>query len=240
MIVGSEQPMTQLVEKIAPLAGNALMLPLQCHDGLAPIGPAFLASGDTALRHAQAFLGSAVPGRMLNVFALAGRDERGKSNINTDINTRGRQRLCSHVTGQDCIPLTSFACESKCLDRAWHLTMPADSHTTNASNLSRRPSTKTHSVLLEAETFEAVPSLEAWIAWLFASFDTTKERLKGFIKILHHGLQHMTVDRTSVGIGGFVGLDLTQLFILADGALFLLVGIFALSKTPVVPMATSL
>src|SRR5438445_10649697 len=205
MIVGGKQPMDQLAEKITPLVGNTFMLPLQGHNSLASIGSALFPPGDTALRHTQAFLGSAVPGRMFNVFALAGRDERGQSNINTDIDTGGRQRLCSDFAGQDCIPLASFAGESKCLDRSWYFTMPTDSHTTNTSDFeSAAINFEPIEVLFKPETLEPMFALETGITGFFPSFDTAKKCLKGFVQILHHGLQHMTVDRTSIGLGGFV------------------------------------
>jgi hypothetical protein len=56
MIIGGKQTIAQLEEKIALLVGNALMLPLQGHNCLASIGSALFPSGDTALRHTQAFL----------------------------------------------------------------------------------------------------------------------------------------------------------------------------------------
>ena len=241
MIVGGKQPMAQLVEEITALVGNALMLPLQYHESLAPIGSAFLASGDTALSDTQAFLGSPIPGRMLNVFALTGGDERGEPDINTDIDTGCRPGRWRHVARTDRIPFPGFAGKSQRLKRAWGLTMPAHSQTTNARHLEPAAiHSETIAGLLEPETVESVPALEAWIAWFFASFDAAKEGLEGFVEIADHGLQHMAVDRRSVGMRGFVGFDLSKLFVLADGARFLLVGIFALCETPIVPVATGL
>jgi hypothetical protein len=119
--------------------------------------------------------------------------------------------------------------------------MPADSHTATTSDLeSTAISFEPFKILFEPETLELMFPLESWIAWFFARFDTAKERLKGFVEILYDSLQHMAVDRTSVGIGGFVRLDLTQLFILADAALFLTISVCALRKTTVVPMTTGL
>ena len=77
--------------------------------------------------------------------------------------------------------------------------------------------------------------IEVRIAWFLSSFDTAKERLKRLVQILHHRLQYVAVDRTSVGIRGFVGFHLSPLFVFADGALFLLIGSFALCETTVVP-----
>lgn len=241
MIVGGDETMTQLVEEITALVGNALMLPLQYHDSLAPIGSAFLASGDTALSDTQAFLGSTIPGRMLNVFALTGGDERGEPDINTDIDTGCRHGLWRNVARTDRIPFPGFAGKPESFNLPRQRTMPAYSHTTNARHLEPTAiHSETIPVLLEPETVESVPSLEAWITWFFARFDAAKEGLERFIEIAHHGLQHVTVDRSSVGIGGFVGFDLSKLFVLADRACCLLVGIFALCETPIVPVATRL
>src|SRR6266446_2486324 len=103
--------MTQLIENITALVGDALVLALQDHHGFAPICPAFLAPSNTALRHTQAPLCFAVPGRMGNVFAITGGDERGESDINTDIDTSLWQGLWRNVAGADGIPLPGFACE---------------------------------------------------------------------------------------------------------------------------------
>src|SRR5437879_2598181 len=157
MIVGGEQPMTQLVEKIAPLVGDMLMLSLQDGDGLAQIGTAFLPSSDTALRDTQAFLGSAIPGRMRNVFAVAGGNERRKPHIDADIDPHRRQRLWGDFARHNRIPLARFAGESKRFDRPRHLPMPADSHATNTSNFEPTPiDLKPIAILLEPETFEAM------------------------------------------------------------------------------------
>src|SRR2546427_2299824 len=162
-------------------------------------------------------------------------------NINADIHTGCRQRFCSNFTGQDCIPLARFAGESKRLDLAWHLAMPADSHTANTSHF--EPTSidlKPIAILLEAETLETIFPFESWITGLFASFHAAKECLKCFVHILHNGLQDIAVQRTSVGVCRFVGFDLTQLFVLANGALFLLVDVLSFSETSVVPPATRL
>lgn len=241
VVVASKQSMTQLVEKIPALIGNAFMLPLQHGDSLAPIRPAFLASGHTALGDAQPFLGSTVPGRMFHMLTITGGDERGEPDIDANIDASRWHRLWRNVARTDRIPLAGFAGKSQCLKLAWHLTMPAHSQTTNARHF--EPATinfEPIAILLEAETFEAVPALETGIAGCFSSFDAAEEGLERFIEIAHHGLQHVTVDRSSVGIGGFVGFDLSKLFVLADRACFLLVGLFALGKTTVVPVAARL
>ncbi len=241
MIVGGDETMTQLVEEITALIGNTLMFPLQGHNGFAPIGSAFLASGDTALSDTHALLGSAIPGRMRNVFALTGGNERGEPDINTHIDASRSQGLWRNVAGTDGIPLPGFAGKPECFDLPRQRTMPAYSQTANARDLEPTAiHSETIAVLLEPETVESVLSLEARIAWFFASFHAAKEGLEGFIEIAYDHLQHMAVDRSSVGIGGFVGFDLSKLFVLADGARFLLVGIFALCETPIVPVATGL
>ena len=241
MLVGGKQSMAQLVEEITALIGNPLMLPLQGNNRLALIGSAFLPPSDTALRHTQVFLGYPVPGRMLHMLPIAGRDERRKPHINADINASGRQGLWSDFAGQDGIPLARFARESERLDRAWHFAMPANSNAANTSDLeSTAINFEAVTVLFEPETLEPMFPLKPGIAGEDPSLDTAKEGLKGFVEILHHGLQHMAMDRTSIGIAGFVYLDLTQLFVFAYSALVLLVSVFALGKTVVVPAATGL
>lgn len=241
VVVVGKRPMTQLVEKIAALVGNTLMLALQDDDGLPTIVPALPPSSHTALGDMQAPLGSAVPGRMLDVFPRAGGDERGQPDINADIDASRRHRLWRNFTGTHRIPLAGLAGESECLDRSWHLTMPAHSQTANASNFEAATiHFEPIAVLLEAKTVEPMLPFEPWIAGFFSGFDAAKKRLKRFIQILHDGLQHMTMDRASVGVGRFVGLDLAQLFVLAYPTLFVRVGVFALGKTAVVPMATGL
>ena len=104
---------------------------------------------------------------------------------------------------------------------AWDLAMPAHSHTTNARDFEPTPiHFEPIAVLFEAKTFEAVRALETGIAGrVFPGFHAAKEGLERFIEIANNGLQHMTVDRSSIGIGSFVGLHLAKLFILADSAL---------------------
>jgi hypothetical protein len=137
------------------------------------------------------------------------------------------------------VPLPSFACEPQCLHGAWQPTMPSDSHTAYAGDLQ---ATAIHLEAVprffEAKAAEAIFPFESGIARLLTCFHTTEERLKGFIEVLHNRWQDMTMDRTSTRIAGFIGLDLSQLFVLADGALLSAIGFFACSKARIVPAAT--
>jgi len=73
----------------------------------------------------------------------------------------------------------------------------------------------------------------------FTGFDAAQERLKSLLQVADDCLQHMAVHWRRIGVRRFVGLDLVQLFVLAYSAPFLLIGIFALDETSIVPTATS-
>jgi hypothetical protein len=229
MIVGGKQPMTQLIEEIPALVPNTLVFALQDDHSLTPIRSPFLSTGDPALCHTQPLLRSAVPGRMFNVFALTGRNERGEPYINTNIDTRFWQRFRRDFTRQHDIPLARFAGKSEGLDRSRYFPMPAHRDTTDTSNLeSAAIKPEAIPIFFKREALKAMFPLKSWITGFLTGFDTAEEGLKRLVQILHHSLQHMAVDRASIRIAGFIGFHLAQLFVLADSALFLLVGVFAL------------
>jgi hypothetical protein len=238
-VVCREQPMAHFVEDIPTLVGNVLMLPLQHHHGLAailsPLGP----PGNPALGDTQPPLCSPVAGRMGHMLAIAGGDERRQPDIEANFTACRCQWCWANVAGEDRVPLPGFAGESQRLHRVWQPPVPPDSHTAYAGDF-QAASINLEAVpcFFEAKAFETVFAFEARIPRLFPGFHTTEEGLKRFIEVLDNGLQHMAMYRSSKRIAGFVGFDLSELLVLADAALFGLIGILALSKTGIVPAAT--
>jgi hypothetical protein len=80
----------QFVRKVAALAGNMFMLPLDCQQLLSPVlsqtclGAALFRAGKSALQQAQPLLPGAVVVWVRNLFAVAGSDEGRYAHVDTD------------------------------------------------------------------------------------------------------------------------------------------------------------
>jgi hypothetical protein len=237
-VVGGKQAMAQLVEDIPPLVGDGFVLTLQHHHGLASIRSTLVPPGHTALCHTQPFLRGTVAGRMRHMLAIAGRDEGQQSNIESNFTACGGRRFRANLAGKHGVPLPGFAGESQRLDGLRQPPMPPDSDTAYAGDLEASAiNLETVAHFFEAKAPKAIFPFEPGIAGLFPRFHTTKEGLKGFIEVLYYRLQDMAVHRPSKRIAGFIGLHLSQLLILTDSALFIMVGVLTFCKTGIVPTA---
>src|SRR5690606_31022108 len=102
-------------------------------------------------------------------------------------------------TGKTGVPLTCFVNDPHGLDRAFKRSVPTDSDAPNAVQL-QTPSVylRTHAVLFELETVEAVASLEARVACLFARFHSAKKGLIGKVNLLDNTLRRLAEHLLSI------------------------------------------
>src|SRR5262245_24143740 len=113
--------------------------------------------------------------------------------------------------------------------------MPTHTNPPDARQLQAPPvELEAVAVLLEAERTPAVEPAKARIPRLLARTHAPEEGLEGLVQILHYALQDVAMHALRPRIGGLALLDPAQLREGADGALFLLPGLFALCKAVVI------
>jgi hypothetical protein len=234
--IGKDQTTGDLKVMLAANVLDASMNPLQTMDGLPSVLPAFLFATDgttVAAKNGKLVLEIT---RVRLGLAVTGCQEVRQTHVDADGRLATvRDRNVWQLAREDDIPLARFTLERDGLDRVFHRSMQLDADRTdvlNAKTVSDEPDAIT--VSWESETVEAVPALEARVAWLLADLDATEEVLKRPLQPSHRGLSGRKIQASEVGIDEPFRLEPRGLFGVLHRSLFGFVSRLPLFETLVV------
>jgi hypothetical protein len=229
----------QLVREVAPLVGDMLMPTLDGKQLLASVLAAFLGTRKLTLQPSQLCLPRPVVVWVLDLFAVAGGDQRGDTHVDPDdAPCLGQRRSIRYFAGETGVPLACLMDDPHRLDCAFNRTMPADGNAPDTKQFQAPPVyLRANPVLLKLKAVEAVASLEARVARLFARLRTAKEGLERRVNLLDNALRGLAKHLLSIRERGAVAFRKLLGVGKCDLALFNLVGILAFCQRHVVQVA---
>src|SRR5262245_36523709 len=108
-VVARNQAVAELVQEVLPSVTDPFVLALQRHNRLATVRSTLLAARESPLQRAQPALLVPIPAWVCGRFAIAGGDQAGKTDIDSDRLSSRRTRLGFHLAGKTGIPAAGFA-----------------------------------------------------------------------------------------------------------------------------------